>query len=205
MASNFTSYGAFKTGVAAWLDIPDAALTSTIDDLITVGEQRIFREARTRDMEQTFSTSIGSGVIPLWSDYVEMKMAYVNTSPVQRLERRQAEWIYNAYPIRSSTGVPAFFARDGSNLIFGPYPDSSYTVNGTYYKRLSSINPSLNTLFTNNPDLYLFACLAEAEVIIGRDPRIPIWEAKYLRILADVNGEDRREDQSGSNLQMRVA
>ena len=48
-----------------------------------------------------------------------------------------------------------------------------------------------------------FACLAESEILIGRDARIPIWEAKYQRILMDVNGADKAEDSSGSSLQMR--
>lgn len=204
MASNFTSYGAFKTGLAAWMDVSSTDLSSTIDDLITVAETRIFREARTRDMEQAISTSIGSGVVAVPSGYVAMKFCYIETDPVQRLERRTPEWIYTAYPTRSAEGVPLYFARDATNFIFGPYPDSSYTFKGVYYKRLDGIDPSLNALFTASKDLYLFACLAESEIIIGRDARIPVWEAKYKNALAQVNGEDKTEEHSGSVLQMRL-
>ena len=198
-----TTYAELKTAVTSWLDIATADLSSIVDDLVTVAEKRIFRECRTRDMEDTFSTAISSGTIALPTGYVELKYARVDGTPSQPLERRSAEALYEMYPNRSSDGKPKFIAREGSTFIFGPYPDSGYTVKGVYYKRLTVVSSSANALFTSNPDLYLFACLAESEIVIGRDSRIAIWEAKYNKILADVNGEDRREQASGSTLRMR--
>ncbi len=205
--SDYTSFG---TSLVRWLrndnvsTITDVGVTM-VADLITVGENRLFREARTRDMEVSVSTSIGTGVVAVPSGYVAMKNARIDTSPAQRLERRDVDWIYSEYPNRSSEGVPLFFAREGTNFIFGPFPDSSYTFAYTYYKHLTAISgAALNALFTANPDLYLFACLSEGEMIMGRDARTQIWEAKYQNILAKVNGEEREEQQSGSNLQMRA-
>ncbi len=191
---SLTTYAELKTAVTSWLDVPVATFTNQIDDLVTVAETRIFRETRTKDTEQSFSTSIGSGVVALASDYLEMKSARLNTQPSQSLERRSAEWIYSQYPARSAGGRPRFF---------GPYPDSGYTVAGVYYKRLPALSSGVHALFTNNPDLYLFACLAEAELLIGRDERIKVWEAKYQNILAAANGLDNREDSSGSVLRVR--
>ena len=202
--SDYTSFG---QSLASWLDVGYSDIGSTmIGNLITVGETRIFREVRVRDMEVSLSTSIGAGVIAVPSAYLAMKFLYLNTAPQVALERRSAEWLYANYPQNATSGIPQYFARDAGNFIFGPYPDSSYTVQGVYYQRLTSISGAgLNTVFTTNPDLYLFACLAESELVIGRDPRVPIWEAKYQRILADVNGMDKAEDQSGSTLQMRTS
>lgn len=198
-----TTYNELKTSITAFLDVTAADLTSVIDDLVTVGEKRIFRECRTRDMEEALSATISSGTIALPSGYVELKYARIDGTPSQPLERRSAESLYEMYPMRSSEGKPKFIAREASTFIFGPYADSDYTVKGVYYKRLTAVSSSVNALFTANPDLYLFACLAESEIVIGRDSRIAIWEAKYNKILADVNGEDRREQASGSTLRMR--
>ncbi len=201
-----TTTAELKTAIAGWLNVSAAALSSQIDDLITVGEKRIFREVRTKDMETALSIAMSNGVMALPAGYVAMKFAYLNTSPVQALERRPAEWIYANYPYQSASGQPKYMARDAGNLIFGPFPDSQYTVKGIYYARLTAISGSgVNALFTANPDLYLMACLAEADMMLGRDPRIAIWNAKYEKIMADVNGEDKTEDQSGSHLQMRVS
>lgn len=187
------------------MDVAVGDLASMIADVITIAESRIFRETRTRDTETTLSTAIASGVIAVPSDYIALKNAYVNINPPQSLERRPLEWLYNKYPLRSASGIPKVIAREGTNFIFGPYPDSGYTVNALYYKRLSPLSgANTHALFANNPDLYLFGCLAEAEIVIGRDRRIPVWEAKYQRILADVNGLDMAEGASGSTPRMRV-
>lgn len=202
-----TDYTSFGQSLASWMDVSYTDIGATlVADLITVGEDRIFREVRTRDMETALSDTISStGVVAVPTSYLAMKFLYLNTSPQVALERRSAEWIYANYPQNTTSGIPQYFARNASNFIFGPYPDSGYTVNGVYYKRLTSISGSgLNALFTTNPDLYLFACLAESEIVIGRDQRTVLWEQKYMRILADVNGMDKAEDQSGSTLQMRV-
>lgn len=208
---SFASYTDFGTSLAGWLldsntaTITDVGVSQTAD-LITVGETRIFREVRCADMETALSASITAGVVALPSSYLALKSAYVDTSPQVSLERRPAEWIRMQYPQNSGSGIPQYIARFGQNFIFGPYPDSGYTIGGIYYKRLTAISgAAVNALFTNNPDLYLFACLAEAEIIIGRSDKVPLWEAKYQRILADVNGADKAEDASGSSLQMRNA
>jgi len=199
-----TTYAQLKTAVTSWLDVSTATLSTTIDDLVTIAEARIFREARTRDTEAVLSGTIASGVVAVPSDYIALKFAYLVTSPSQILERRPAEWIYSQYPIRSSAGRPKYIGREAGNFIFGPYADSGYTLAGVYYKKLAALSTTAHALFTNNPDLYLFGCLAESEILIGRDERLPIWRTKYAEILAQVNGVAREEDSSGGTLRMRV-
>ena len=208
---SFASYTSFGTSLAGWLLKNNSATVtdvgvSMVADLITVGETRIFRECRTQAMETSFGAAITAGLLALPASYLALKSAYLASAPNVSLERRPAEWIRLNYPQDTSSGVPNFIARYGQNFIFGPYPDSGYTVNGIYYKQPTAISgAALNTLFTTNPDLYLFACLAESTIIIRDNPLIPVWEQKYQKILMDVNGSDRAEDSSGSSLQMRVA
>lgn len=196
--------------MARWTGGSDAStaatmgLTSTIDDLITIAENRIFRECKTKDTEASISTAISSGVIAVPSDYISLKYAYVDGTPVQTVSPRSAEWIYSQYGTRTSVGKPKFLARETTNFIFGPYPDSGYTIKGVYYKRLAALSTTAHALFTNNPDLYLFGCLAESVILIGKDERIPKWEAKYNKILNDVNGYDRQSETGRASLQMRL-
>lgn len=204
MAFN-TDYSSFGASISTWLDVSDLD-SSLIADIITVGEQRIFREVRARDMEAPISDTIASGVVAVPNDYLAMKFLYLNASPQVALERRSAEWIYANWPQSTTSGIPQFFARNESNFIFGPYPDSGYAILGVYYARPTAISAAgLNTLFTNNPDLYLFSCLSKSSTVVTADKRTPIWEAEYQRILAELNGMDRAEDQSGSTLRMRTS
>ena len=198
-----TTRAQLETAIADWRDVPSAQLTM-LDDLVMIAEKRIFREARTIYQEAALSDVITAGGIPTPSSYIALKIAYVDGSPIRKLERRSLDWLYANYPQRSADAKPAFIAREASNFIFGPYPDSAYTIKGTYYKDLTALATSaVNPLFTASPDLYLFACLAESEIILGSDERISLWEAKYQKILSDVNGMDDAEDNSGGVLQIR--
>lgn len=198
-----TTHAELLTAINSWLNVSSSDwATNQATDLVMAAERRIFREVRVRSMEVVLSTTLGSGVLAVPSDYVEMKTLQVTGTPYQSLQRKPVEWIYAQYNTRAAAGKPKFFAREASNFIFGPYPDSDYGVHGVYYKRLNYLATTINALFTDCPDLYLFGALAESEPILGRDSRIAIWEAKYQKILGTVNGEDQREGGSGSQLTM---
>lgn len=193
---SWTSYTAFRTNVSTWLDVSDLP-SAVLDDLITTAEKRIYREVKAREMETALSSTIASGAVTVPSDYGQMKYAYLDGTPTKPLERRSAEWIYNEYSTRSSDAKPKYFAREGGNFIFGPYPDSAYLMKGIYYKKFPALSGSLNDLFNNNPDLFLWAALAESEPILGRDKRIAVWESKYQNAKNRINWEHEDEDISG--------
>jgi hypothetical protein len=201
------SYATLLTQVTAWLHRgSDAALAVEAEELVQFGENRIYRDLRVRQMETALSDTIASGVIAVPTGYIEMKHARIDGTPTQKMERKDAEWIYHNYPSRSAGSKPKFFAREGSNFIFGPYPDSNYTVKGNYYKKLTALsddNPT-NWLITDVPDLILFAALCEAEPYIQNDERIALWERKYDQIRARVQREDDNEEFSGSPLSATV-
>lgn len=197
---SITSYSELKTAVANWLNRSD--LSAYITDFVMMGEKRIYRELRVRAMEASLSSAISSGVIAVPNGYVELKFAYIDGSPVQRLTKKDPGWIYEYYSTRSANGKPNFIAREVDNFIFGPYPDSAYTVKGVYYKRLDALSDvnTTNWFITNAPDLLLFASLAEAEPFLKNDERIALWEAKYDKIKNQIMSEDKAETHSGSPL-----
>ena len=201
---SLSTYAGLQAAITGIMNITASDISSQIADVITLGETRISREARTKDGEKAYATAIASGVLAVPSDYVEMKYLYCSAAPNTPLERRSVEWLYSQYPrVSASSGVPRYFARDATNFVFGPTPDGSYTVTGCYYQKFAALSTSTNAQFLANPDLYLFACLAESEYLIGRDSRVPLWEAKYNKILQDANGLRERENISGSTPRMR--
>lgn len=193
-----TDYASLKGSIAGWLHRSD--LTDNIPEFVQMGENRIYRDLRVRQMEAALSATISAGVIAAPTGYLEMKFAYVNASPVQRLERKDAEWIYRNYPTRSAEGIPKFFAREAGNFIFGPYPDSAYTVSGLYYRRLEALSGTntTNWLIEDVPDMLIFASLCEAAPWMRNDERIAVWEQKYKQIKDRVQTNDEQEEFSGS-------
>lgn len=199
-----TSYSELQTAVANWLARDD--LTTYIPDFITLAEARIYRELKVRQMETALSETIASGVIAVPSGYTQMKFAYVDGSPIKKLERFDLERLYQEYPTRSADGKPSVYARESTNFIFGPYPDSGYTIKGVYYKKLDPLSDenTSNWLITDAPDLILFASLAEAKPFVNDDARVALWEGKYTNAKAEINKQDRDEEFSGSVMSPRA-
>jgi hypothetical protein len=187
-----------STAISNWLDVTSTQFaTNQLTDLAMLGEKWIMRNVRNEDMESSMSTAISSGVLTAPTGFLGWKYAYIDGTPVSKLEVRTPEQIIANYPTRSSSGKPKWIAYDAGSFIFGPYPDSTYTVKGTYYKKQGPLSSAVYNLFTNNPDLYLFAALAEAEIVIGRDQRIQIWTAKRNEIAQAINTEAKGIATSG--------
>lgn len=205
---SLSTYAGLRTALVNFL-LNDAVGSNSIsstdaDDLITLAEARINKEVRHKHMEKALSGTIASGVLTVPSDFVALKFAYIATTPVQVLIPSTSDQIFLQYPNRSSTDVPKYIARDVTNFVFGPFPDGNYSVGGTYYYRFSALSSALNSLFSDHPDLYLFAALAEAAPFVGYDQRMPLWEAKYARILEAVNKEENQSRHSGGPLQVKA-
>lgn len=200
-----TDYATLKTAMADYLARAD--LTSYIPNFIQAGEERIYEEVRDRNMETAFSSAIASGVVAVPSGFIEWKHVYVDGTPVQQLDMRDPGWIIREYPTRSAEGKPGFIALDGSNFIFGPYPDSTYTVKGTYYKRLDSLSDSntSNWLTTTYPSLILSAAMADASAFIKNPDGIAYWEGKYGLHKSNINMQNRRTNYRGGVLSVRAS
>lgn len=197
-------YADLQTAIGNWLARSD--LTSYIPDLITLGEKRIIDELRVHEMEGAFSAVIASGTVAVPADYLAFKNVYLNASPIVPLIRTDIQQLYVKYPTRSSNGQPAYIARNGANFEFGPYPDTNYTVQGTYYQKPAVLSgfQTTNTIFPTYSDLYLWAALCEAEPFLQNDPRLQLWESKYQQVLARAMGRERQERSSGSTIQPRA-
>lgn len=204
-----TDLASFKSYIGVWLDVSD--LTDGMKEtIITLAERRIQRGdgtgqepgLRVREMETAFSGTIsGTGTLSLPSNFLELKHALVDTSPVVKLERKSAEFIYRKYPYRDSNqGKPQFIAREGGTFIFGPAPDSQYVIEGVHYRTLPSMvsDGTINAVFTAYSDIYLKAAVLEGEKLLGRDRRTPTWEPDFKRQLQAANLQGEREEYSGN-------
>ncbi len=201
MAFN-TDYASFVAAVPGWADWTNST-TTQVHDLIAVGETKLLRELRVRQMEASTTVAINaSGQAPVPADYIEMKNGYLNTSPLTTLERVPLELLLRAYPNRSSTSGKRMVAREGANFVFGGAGAGGDQFYMNYYAKPVSIvsAATINSLFSEYPDAYLFATLSELEPYIGRDARIQLWQAKFQEVVNNANEQDRAEWLSGSPL-----
>lgn len=186
------SYNDLKAAVATELHRSD--LTTPIEDFILRGEKRIHREIRAAEMETAYTGTIASGVIAVPTDFLAWRAVYIDSNGANVLEPKAWEWVLKNYPYRSASGMPKFIARNATNFEFGPYPDSTYAVKGTYYKRPTTVSSSWNSLATANPDLYLYAALTQANAFAQNDEQVVKWEQFYSTIRDAINSEAKGVD-----------
>lgn len=198
-----SGYASLKTAVQDFLARSD--LSTFADNFIQNWEERFYRQPKNfgRWMETSLSTAISSSVIAVPAAYLGMKYAYVNGSPSSRLDRVSLNQLYGRYPRGGETGTPVWMSRDATNFVFGPIPDSNYTIKGIYWAkpvliRNFSGDAAAHWLIVNAPDLCLYGSLLEAEPFIKDDERVGLWRDLYSVALKDYRELQREEDRSGS-------
>lgn len=200
----FTTIAEMTAEIVDW---SNGGLTTTqAQSMITLAEDRIYREIRVKAMEAQSSIAISSGVAAVPATLIEVKDMHISANPKYSLQRKTPDWIYSNYPNRSDTAIPIYFAREGSNFIFGPNASDSHTVVVNYYARpTTAVGGTLSGILLSSPGLLLYAALAESEVFLGRDSRLQVWETKYQQLKELVLKEDRNERFSGSPLSVTPA
>lgn len=192
------SYANLKTAIAAFADVSAADISAVLDDIITIAENRIYNDLRTRDFTASLSATISDGFVAIPSDYLDwiapVAVDGSDTTYNYPLTPATQQFINDEYPERESQSKPEYVATEGTKFIFGPYPDSGTTwlLKGTYKKKLVRVSTSAtdNALFARRPEIYLYASLVEVEKILGREARLPIWESQYRSIRDLLNRED---------------
>jgi len=204
-----TTYTTLKTAID---DETARSLSSYVDLLIQLWEEDFLREPKNfgRWMETSLSSTIAASVIAVPATYLGLKYAYVNGSPASRLDRVSLNQLYGTYPRGGDTGRPRWISRDVTNFVFGPAPDSNYTIKGVYWAKPTALRSAASDAIAdwrivNAPDLCLFGALAQAEAFVKNDARIPLWQAMYDRQLQSYRALQRDEESSGSPSQECLA
>lgn len=141
------------------------------------------------------------------SDYLALKdMEIASGQQWNTLSLRGVAWMYDNYTTRAPSGLPAYVAREASNFIFGPYPDSAYAIQGTYYQEaalLTSGAPT-NWMVLKTPQLLLAAVMRKANLFI-KDPNfLQVWEGQYQDSLQKLIDRDKAERWNASTLAVEL-
>lgn len=190
-----STYSGLLTELVRLIDGEDVSASevpsSTLAQIIHLGELRIYREARTRYNEKAWAITVTSNLATLPTDFQASSIIHFGG---KALEPVSEEWMLE-YLDDSPTGDCKYFAKSGTSLKFGPAATDGQTVQGRYFYKLSDLDETTlptNALFAVAEDLYLYAALTESAPFFGQDERIPIWSAKYAEILARLNLNDSR-------------
>lgn len=197
------TYATLQSAVGQWLHRSD--LSGVIPDFITLAEANINRKLRIREMETSTATTStgGTRAVALPTNWLEGKRVYLSTNPITVLSYIPPQDYWSRY-MSTTSGIPVCYTIEGENILLGPIPDAGYVVNFLYYQKQGALSATAHTVFTNNPDIYLFGALTEAQPYVKDDKRFPLWVERFERAIQDAMREDERDRHSGSLLQMRT-
>lgn len=203
-----TSYATLKSAVADYLNRQD--LTSVIPTFIQLAEKEFNRTLRVREMLNRAQATVEAQYVSIPYGFIEMRNFRVDTprgwksllamSPEQIDENRTA---FN----KNNAGEPKGYSLNPNNSIeITPTPDSSYTVEMTFYQQIPALSDSntTNWMLDKNPDLYLFGALLQSAPYLKEDERIGVWSGLYRSLFTDIQAESDRAKYAGSTPTVRA-
>ena len=202
------TYAELQTAVANWLDRDD--LTDRIPEFIALAEAKMNRNLRISLMENVSTAIImagGTRDYSLPTGFTGMKEFHLTTSPITPLSYITPEMM-NRMWAGSNAGRPqafTLFSDAGTRKIkIGPSPDSAYTTSMLYLKKIDSLSVSnpTETMLTENPDVYLYGALLEAEPFLMNDARVQLWAGMLQQVAKDLQDRDIFDRHSGSALRV---
>lgn len=165
---------------------------------------------------QTFTTSLGQttfnlnsngGVLSVVVNGVTLipSIDYVLTGAVLILAAGTlaGQTLYVQYLAQSSALQPSGLWA----FIFGPFPDSAYNIQGTYYQQipaLSTANPT-NWVTKRAPMMLHAACMVEVGKFLLDDALIQRWASVYQQRLKALVDADKAERWGAATLQIETA
>lgn len=180
---SISTYNELLTALENHLDRSD--LTNRLPEFVVIGEARIGREVKARQMEQRVSTTPTTAYTSLPSDFVSIRGVRIEGSTIGWLDYQTPDAFFATFPSSGGSFVTNKYTIFGDELVFASTP--SGVIELWYYKKLTDLATANNTLFTANPDLYLYAALTASAPFLKDDKRIGVWEGLYRQVRDSVN------------------
>jgi hypothetical protein len=119
-----------------------------------------------------------------------------------------ANWKRDIYGVTAGVPQKAAIISNGSKLALVPTPDTSYTAKIVYVVKLTRLaggsNSATNWVLTDHSDIYLFGSLLEATPFLKNDERIPVWESKFEKAMAEMTAFLWNRQFSANTLKPRI-
>ena len=198
------TYSELKTAIANYLNRSD--LTSDIDTFIDNTEAELNRRLRTKDMIKRATATADSQYLTVptdWLEAINVEITANNFSPLFQQSIESLDVYRKAN--NNSTGQPVYYAMVDDSIELAPSPDSSYTLQLTYYAKISALSDSNTSNFVSasHPDVYLYGALKHASIYLMEDERIPMFTQQFEKALEEMRLEQEKSAFGKGSLMMR--
>ncbi len=199
------TYANLQTEIGEWLNRTD--LSAKIPTFIQLAEVEMKRRLRHRVTRANLTIAARNVTIPSGAS-VLLSINLSTGSPSQDVPLMVGTMSQLAeFRARfgDTTARPQMAAIAGTEILFAPAPDQSYTAEITYVAKLTPLSTTntTNNELTNAPDLYLFGALKNAEPYVENDDRL-IWEKRFDNAIDQLNTQRADEEFSLSLRPVRL-
>jgi|TARA_R110002020_G_scaffold130062_1_gene291101 hypothetical protein len=165
MAWTFTT---LKTAIQDYTENSETTFVNNLSNFISDTEEKILKTVNLPVFRKNVSGTMTSGnsYLSAPSDFLTPFSLALDNSGYEYLMFKEVNFIREAYPVSSTTGVPKYYALfDNDSFILGPTPNANFTVELHYVYRPTSITTSADGtswIGTNAPDALLYGSLVQA-------------------------------------------
>jgi hypothetical protein len=192
------NYTALSSAIQAYTENTEADFVANIPVFVQQAEQRIYNNVQFPSLRKnvTGSTSANNKYLGCPNDFLAVySIAAIDaTGAYEYLLNKDVNFIRQAYPTPTDTGLPRYYALFGAQsndvneltFILGPTPDATYGVELHYYYYPESIVTAGTTWLGDNFDsVLLYGSLVEAYTYMkGEADMMQLYNQKYMEALA---------------------
>jgi Sec7-like guanine-nucleotide exchange factor len=199
------TYAELKTNIANFLNRSD--LTSQLDFFIDATEAEFNRRLRVKDMIKRATATADSQYLSLptdWLEAINVQLDGNNFTPLMQQSIESLD-IYRK-SVDNVSSQPVYYALVDNTIELAPTPDTSYTLQLTYYGTIDALSDSNTSNFISNsyPDAYLYGALKHASIYLMEDDRVALFTQQFEKALEEMRLEqEKAEFGKGSLMQRR--
>jgi hypothetical protein len=197
------NYTALSSAIQAYTENTEADFVANIPVFVTQAEQRIYNSVQFPSIRKNVTgvTTASNKYLQCPLDFLAVySMAVIDaTGEYEYLLNKDVNFIRQAYPQPTDTGIPRYYAlfgpavsgstiSDELSFILGPTPDTSYSVELHYYYYPESITVAADGqtwLGDNFDSVLLYGSLVEAYTYMkGEQDMMQLYNQKFMEALA---------------------
>ena len=192
------NYTQLSSAIQAYTENTESNFVAEIPVFVKQAEQRIYNTIQFPSLRKNVTgiTSANNKYLSCPGDFLATySMAVIDgTGAYEYLLNKDVNYIRQAYPIPTDTGLPKYYGifgpatanSDELTFILGPTPDASYGVELHYYYYPESIVTANTSWLGDNFDsVLLYGSLVEAYTYMkGEADMMALYNAKYQEALA---------------------
>lgn len=194
------NYTELSNAIQAYTENTSSDFVAEIPVFVEQAEQRIYNSIQFPSLRKnvTGTTTTNNKYLACPTDFLAVySMAVIDgTGAYEYLLNKDVNYIRQAYPVPTDTGIPRYYAlfgptsnnQDELTFILGPTPDANYSVELHYFYYPESITVAANgrTWLGDNFDtVLLYGSLVEAYTYMkGEADMMNMYNQKYMEALA---------------------